>query len=297
MPVKYIKAIACLLLMQGSFTIATAQKFAEPKTNQPDWVRDYTPFRIAGNLYYVGTYDLACYLITTPAGHILINTGLNQSYNSIRRHVQALGFAFTDIKILLATHAHFDHVGAMARIKKATGATLMIEEQDAPVLADGGATDYALGGHGAMFAPVTASRLLHNADTIALGGTTITLLHHPGHTKGASSFMFTVADSAHSYRVLIANMPSVLSETRLHGMPLYPNVGADYAHTLNAMKQLKFDIWLSSHASQCNLHQKHTEGSAYNPGAFRDQAGYDAALAELQKDYDDKLKGEVVHGP
>jgi len=142
------------------------------------------PFRIAGNLYYVGTYDLAAYLITTPQGHILINTGLAESALMIRTHIEALGFRFAQVKILLATHAHYDHVAGMAEIKKLTGAKMMIDENDAQVLADGGNSDFIFGGKGSMFAPVKADRLLHDHDTVKLGGMEIIVLHHPGHTKG-----------------------------------------------------------------------------------------------------------------
>ncbi len=113
---------------------------------QPSWILDYPPFRIAGNLYYVGSDDLACYLITTPKGHILINTGVAGSDTMIRRHVETLGFKFKDIRILLACHAHFDHVGAMAAIKQETKAKMMMEEQDAPLLEDGGSSDFDFGG-------------------------------------------------------------------------------------------------------------------------------------------------------
>lgn len=265
--------------------------YSPPET----WSRDYAPFRIAGNLYYVGTYELACYLITTPKGHILINTGAPGSAPMIRQHVEALGFKFSDIKILLANHAHTDHVGAMAAIKKITGAKMMINEQDASILADGGKSDYALGGNPAFeFAPVKADRLLHEQDTVTLGGMQIIALHHPGHTKGASSFLFTVNDTLHTYRVLIANMPSVLDETNLAGMPTYPDVAKDYAYTLDVMKKLEFDLWFSPHASQFDLYQKHTPGSAYNPAAFIDRPGYDSTLSGLQKRYLKKL-GSAAH--
>jgi metallo-beta-lactamase class B len=268
--------------------IAQAQHLRKME-EQPEWSEDYPPFRLVGNLYYVGTYDLASYLIVTPKGHILINTGLPGSDTMIRAHVEALGFKFSDIKILLATHAHFDHVGAMAAIKKETGAKLMINEFDAPVLAEGGNTDYVMGGKGMMFMPVKADRLLHDRDTIKFGGMQVLALHHPGHTKGASSFMLNVKDAHRTYRVLIANMPSILSETNLLGMPGYPNVGKDYAYTLNAMKKLQFDIFLASHASQFDLQKKHKPGDAYNPDAFIDRIGYDKAMDALQKNYKKRL--------
>jgi metallo-beta-lactamase class B len=268
--------------------ISQAQQLRKME-EQPEWSKDYPPFRIVGNLYYVGTYDLASYLIVIPKGNILINTGLPGSDTMIRAHVEALGFKLADVKILLATNAHFDHVGAMAVVQQQTGARVMINEFDAPVLADGGSSDYVLGGKGMMFLPVKADRLLHNHDTIKLGSMQIIALHHPGHTKGASSFMFDVKDEHRTYRVLIANMPSILSETKLAGMPGYPNVGKDYAYTLNAMKNLQFDIFLASHASQFDLQKKHKPGDAYNPEAFVDRAGYDEAMDALQKNHGKRL--------
>lgn len=265
--------------------LSTAQKVVEPSNVQESWSRDYAPFRIAGNLYYVGTYDLAAYLITTPQGHILINTGLAASAPMIRRHIETLGFRIGEVRILLATHAHYDHVGGMAAIKKLTGAKMMIHEKDAQVLADGGNSDFLFGGKGSMFAPVKADRLLHDHDTVRLGGMSIVVLHHPGHTPGACSFLFDVKDEQRTYRVLIANMPSILQETKLSGMPGYPNVGKDYAYTLDAMKGLQFDLWLASHASQFGLHEKHKPGDAYKPEVFMDRVGYDAALEKIQQEY------------
>jgi metallo-beta-lactamase class B len=256
---------------------------------QPEWVRDFPPFRLAGNLYYVGTYDLASYLITTPAGNILINTGLPGSDTMIRKHVEALGFKFRDIKILLTTHAHFDHVGAMAAIQHQTKAKMLIEADDAPVLADGGNSDFIFGGKGPLFIPVKADRLLHDHDTVKLGGMEIIVLHHPGHTKGASSFIFTVRDDRRSYRVLIANIPSILDQTKFPGMPAYPNVMKDYAYTLDTMPKIKFDLWFASHASQFDLHKKHQPGDPYNPSAFSDRAGYDATISDQQKAFSKRV--------
>jgi metallo-beta-lactamase class B len=279
-------------LIGGISQHSFAQQVIRHSSLNKEWSQDYQPFRIAGNLYYVGTYELAAYLITTPQGHILINTGLDDSESLIRAHVKALGFKFRDIRILLATHAHFDHVGAMAAIKQQTGAKMMINEKDAAVMEDGGNSDYVLGGKGSTFLPVKADRLLHDHDTIKLGGMDIVMLHHPGHTQGANSFLFDVKDKQRTYRVLIANMPSVLDETNLAGMPGYPEVGKDYAYTLNAMKGLQFDLWLSSHASQFGLHKKHKPGNAYHPEAFNDRAGYDAAVEGLEKAYLKKLNSK-----
>ncbi len=160
--------VLAAILSLTSLTLK-AQKIQEPKTTNAEWSQPYPPFRIAGNLYYVGTHDLACYLITTSQGNILINTGLASSASQIKSNIETLGFNFADTKILLTTQAHYDHMGAMAAIKKSTGAQLMVDEKDADVLATGGNSDYALGGHGIMYAPVKPDRLLHNNDTIRLG--------------------------------------------------------------------------------------------------------------------------------
>lgn len=268
---------------------ADAQKVQEPQNLSPEWSQPYAPFRIAGNLYYVGTYDLACYLVTTPKGHILINTGLAASAKTIKASVEALGFKFADIKILLTTQAHYDHMGAMAAIKKMTGATMMVDEKDAQVMADGGSSDYALGGAGKTYQPLKADRLLHDKDTVILADMNLVMLHHPGHTKGSCSFLFDVKDKERSYKVLIANMPSIVTEKKFSEVTAYPEIEADYAYTFSQMKTLSFDIWLSSHASQFGLHKKHQPGDAYRPSAFMERAGYDAALRDLQLQYDKKI--------
>ena len=184
-------------------------------------------------------------------------------------------------------------MGAMAAIKKSTGAQLMVDEKDADVLATGGNSDYALGKYGISFKPVKPDRLLNNNDTIQLGNMQLILLHHPGHTKGSCSFLFTVKDDQQSYRVLIANMPTIVTDKPFTAIPTYPSIAGDYAYTLHAMKNIPFDIWLASHASQFNLHDKHTPGGAYNPAAFIDQPGYDAALGDMQKQYEEKMRKEA----
>ena len=254
-----------------------------------EWTAPYQPFRIAGNLYYVGTYDLACYLITTPKGNILINTGLAASAAQIKTNIETLGFRLADTKILLTTQAHYDHMGAMAAIKKMTGAQLMVDEKEADVLVTGGSADYELGKYGTSFEPVKPDRLLKDGDTIRLGNMQLRMLHHPGHTKGSCSFLFTVKDDQQSYRVLIANLPTIVTEKPFADITTYPGIAADYAYTFEAMKNISFDIWLASHASQFNLHDKHQAGDAYNPAAFKDQAGYDTAIYDLLKQYEKKI--------
>jgi len=284
-------------LLLGSYTTNAQQLIPLPVDN-PEWSKPHEPFRIAGNLYYVGTYDLGCYLITTPKGHILINTGSQRSLPLIQKSIEKLGFKLKDIKILLCTQAHFDHTAAMADIQKLTGAKMMADEKDAPALKDGGNSDYVMGGKGPMFKPVRVDRLLHDGDTISLGGTNIIMLHHPGHTLGSCSYILTVNDEKRSYRVLIANMPTVLEPVDLNGMKTYPNVGKDFAYTFESLKKQAFDIWVASHASQFNLHNKYKPG-VYDPMAYADRQGYDDEVETLYKQYIDKLNGgnkpELAH--
>jgi metallo-beta-lactamase class B len=283
-----------LLIISLSFAsfFAFAQKVTEPKNMPYEWSMPYQPFQIAGNLYYVGSYDLACYLIVTPQGNILINTGLAASARMIKANMKALGFKLADTKILLTTQAHFDHMGAMAAIKKLTGAKMMVDEKDAGVTADGGSSDYALGGKGSTFEAVKVDRLLHNGDTIKLGNMQLVILHHPGHTQGSCSFLFDVEDGQKHYKVLIANMPTIVTEKGFSEIPTYPDIAKDYAYTLDAMKKLTFDIWLSSHASQFGLHNKHKPGDGYNPAAFMDRNGYDAAIRDLQNQFSKRVKSK-----
>lgn len=272
-----------------SCLVGYAQQVKEPTLDKPEWSRPYQPFRIAGNLYYVGTYDLASYLITTSKGNILINTGLATSGPMIKANIEALGFRLKDTKILLTTQAHFDHMGAMAAIKKMTGARMMVDAGDSAVVTDGGSSDYEMGGKDMLFEPVRIDRILHDKDVIKLGDVQIVMLHHPGHTKGSCSFLFDVKDEKRSYKVLIANIPTIITDRNFSDIPAYPGIADDYAYTLDAMKKLSFDLWVASHASQFGLHEKHKPGDAYNPAVFMDRKGYDEDLEDVQEQFSRKV--------
>jgi len=282
-----------LLFFLFGALIVQAQKVFEPSAEKhPEWTRPFPPFRIVGNLYYVGTADLACYLIVTSGGNILINTGLASSEPQIIANIKTLGFRISDTKILLTTQAHFDHLGAMAAIKKITKAKMMVDEGDAAVVADGGLSDYDLKGDVRTFTPVKVDRILHNSDIIKLGNMNLTILHHPGHTKGSCSYLFDVKDNERSYRVLIANMPTIVTDKKFSDIASYPNIAKDYAYTLKAMKNLTFDIWLASHGTQFDLLSKHKPGSPYDPSAFADKKNYYNQIDELQAEYDKKIAVE-----
>nr|WP_292971383.1 subclass B3 metallo-beta-lactamase [Mucilaginibacter sp.] len=287
-----MKKILSILLLVLMAACVQAQIVREPDAAKyPDWTRPIAPFRVVGNLYYVGTADLACYLITTKEGHILINTGLASSENIILGNIKKLGFNVNDIKILLTTQAHFDHLGAMAAIKKITGAKMLADYADASVIADGGLSDYDLDGKYRTFKPIHVDHILHNDDHITLGNMDLTMLHHPGHTKGSCSYLFNVTDNGRSYRVLIANMPTIVTDKDFDTIPAYPQIAKDYAYTLAAMQKLKFDIWLASHGSQFDLLKKYPAAKNYRPSVFMDKEDYYQQLKELEIEYRKKLAG------
>jgi metallo-beta-lactamase class B len=241
----------------------------------------------------VGTYDLSTYLITTDAGHILVNTGLTETVPEIKKGVEQLGFDFDDVEVLLATHAHWDHVDGLAELKRQTGAQMLMSEADSVLLEDGGKSDFRFGDDAdTNFEPVRVDRRLKDQDTIALGGVTVTAHHHPGHTKGATSFTLTVREAGRDYRVVIANMGSINPGVTVSGMPKYPTIGDDYARTFAAQKALPVDVFLASHAAQFGLHDKYRPGDAYDPNRFVDPQGYRAAVERLATIYVEQLARE-----
>lgn len=266
----------------------SAQSFANP-----EWTKPFPPFRMIGNVYWVGTYDLSTYLITTPAGHILINTGLAETVPQIKAGIEQLGFKLSDVKILTATHGHFDHVAGLAKLKQLTGARVMMSEADADLLESGGKSDFRFGDDlAARFEPVKVDRKLKDGDKIELGGVALTVHLHPGHTKGATSFTLDVPENGKTYRVGIMNMASINPGVRVSGMPKFPDIAQAYARTFHDQKEMKIDVWLASHASQFEMHKKYHPGDAYSPDRFVDPEGFHAAVLQLEKEYRDQLAKE-----
>ncbi|MGO9337389.1 MAG: subclass B3 metallo-beta-lactamase [Terracidiphilus sp.] len=216
----------------------------------PAWTRPIQPFRIAGNLYYVGSEDLAAYLVATPKGDILINSTLAANVPLIRRNVQALGFHFRDIKILLISHAHYDHCGGSARIKQLTGAKYFVMDGDVPVVESGGREDYQYAHDATMyFAPAKVDRVLHDGDTVRLGEMVLTAHLTAGHTRGTTTWTFDEVEAGKPLHVVIVGGPNLNPHTTLVGNRAYPHIAADFEHGFAVMKSLPCDVFLGAHGS------------------------------------------------
>ena len=251
-----------------------------------DWSRPFPGHRVIGNLYAVGGYDLAVFLITTDQGHILINTGLEDSVQMIRGNIRSLGYRMEDVRILLSQQAHWDHTAGLAEIKKVTGAQMWATQKDARILEDGGFSDPHFGGQ-VSFKPVGVDRIIAEGEVIALGDLRLTVHGHPGHTEGSSSYSMIVHENGKDYQVVIANMG-----TKLLQEPTYPGVADDFASTYRKQKAMPVDVWVAAHGSQYGLHDKWQPGQTYDPNTFVDPEGFKMAVEALEKRYFKQIEAE-----
>jgi metallo-beta-lactamase class B len=276
------------LLPSAAYSQATADYRA---MNQP-----VAPFHIIGNIYYVGASDVTSFLIVTPAGDILLDGGFVETAPQIEANIQKLGFKLADVKFLLNSHAHFDHAGGLAELKKRTGAQLVAMQGDAGILADGGFTDFYFGGT-QRFPPIKPARVIHDGDTVALGGVALTAHGTPGHTRGCTAWTMTTEENGKSYNVVFAGSASILSGYSFIKRPghpeSYPGIGADYDKTVRVLQSLPCDVFLAPHGSFFNLDDKRealAKGAKENP--FIDPAGYQAYMADVQKSVEDEWTAE-----
>ena len=252
----------------------------------PDWTNPFPPYRIIGNIYYVGSQGLAVYLITTPQGNILINSNLEKSVPMIRESVEKLGFHFSDTKILLISHAHWDHDAGSTMIKQKTGAMYMVMDADVPVVESGGKTDFAYGDDKdqdfARYPAVKVARVLHDGDTVSLGGTVLTAHKTAGHTKGCTTWTLKVNDGGKALFVAIVGSPNVNPGYILVGNKNYPQIAQDYVKTFQVLNSLPCDLFLGAHGAYFGLKAKYEKMKAGGPNPFIDPDGYRAYVAERE---------------
>ena len=257
-----------------------------------DWSEPFPSHRTIGNVYYVGSRGLASYLITTPAGHILINSDLKTSVPLMRESIEKLGFRLNDVKILLISHAHFDHDGGSAEIKKLTGAKYMVMDGDVGVIESGGKTDFQYCDDATLRYPATkVDRVLHDGDEVKLGNTALTAHKTAGHTRGCTTWSLKVSEAGKAYDVVIVGSPNVNPGYKLVNNARYPEIADDYAHGFRVLKSLPCDVFLGAHGSYYEMEAKYAKLNAGGSNPYVDPKGYknyvadreQAFLAELQK--------------
>jgi metallo-beta-lactamase class B len=285
-------------ILFGTLLVATTFTGTLFAQNSPDWTEPFPPFRIAGNLYYVGSRGLASYLITTPRGDILINSSLEADIPLIRTTVEKLGFKFGDVKILLISHAHWDHDAGSAMIKQITGAKYFVMDADVPVVESGGKSDFQYGNPPASLYPTTkVDRVLHDGDEVKLGNTVLVAHLTPGHTKGCTTWTMKVSEAGKTHNVIIVGSPNVNPGYKLVNNALYPTIAEDYERTFRVLKSLPCDLFLGAHGNYFDMETKYAQlkEGARNP--FIDPDGYQKFVAQKEQDFRTELAKQRANQP
>jgi metallo-beta-lactamase class B len=262
-----------------------------------EWTEPFQPHRIIGNVYYVGSKDLAAFLITTPQGHILINSNLATSPQQIRKSVEQLGFRFTDIKILLISHAHIDHCAGSALIKQLTGAKYMVMDADVPAIEDGGKSDFQYGNSKDMsFPPAKVDRILHDGDEVKLRDVVLVAHLTAGHTKACTTWTLKVKDAGKIYNVVIVGSPNVNPGYKLVNNAKYPQIAQDYERTFRTLNSLPCDVFLGAHGSYYGMMEKFARINSGSANPFIDPAGYKNYVADREQAFNAELKKQQTKG-
>ena len=265
---------------------------------EADFIKPIAPFKIADNLYYVGSRGLASYLIVTPAGDILINSNMANSPALIEKSVEQLGFHFTDIHILLISHAHWDHDAGSAEVKRLTGAKYMVMDADVPVVESGGLKDFAYSKE--PYPKAKVDRVLHDGDQVRLGKAVLVAHKTPGHTRGCTTWTMRTTDHGKPVNVLIVGSWNVTPGFRLIDKPgkpaSYPGILADYRKTFAVMKTLSCDIFLGAHGDYFNMLAKLERAKAGDQNVWIDPGGYRAALADREHAFETELQRQQNGG-
>ncbi len=266
---------------------ATGSVFAQAN---PDWTEPFPPFRIADNLYYVGSKGLANYLVTTPQGNILINSDLEANVPLIQASIEKLGFKFKDTKILLISHAHWDHDAGSAMIKEITGAKYMVMDADVAVVESGGKTDFEYGNSPTtLYRPAKVDRVLHDGDEVKLADALLVAHLTPGHTKGCTTWTMQITDRGKAYNVVMLGSPNVNPGYKLVDNKAYPEIAEDYERMWRVLKSLPCDIFLGAHGSYFGLQEKYALMKEGSPNPFVDPSGYKKYIAQKEQDFRTEL--------
>jgi metallo-beta-lactamase class B len=264
--------------------------YPAPAQNTSDWTAPFPPHHVIANVYYVGSKDLASYLITTRQGHILINSSMDANVPLIRDSIEKLGFHFSDVKILLISHAHPDHCAGSARVMELTGAQYMVMDGDVPVVESGGKADFQYG-HSpeTVYEPVKVDRVLHDADEVKLGDTVLVARKTPGHTKGCTTWVMKVLDGGKLYNVVIVGSPNVNPGYKLVNNAAYPEIAQDYQQMFRVLKALPCDVFLGAHGSYYHMEEKFARLHQGAADPFIDPDGYRRYVADREQAFLDEL--------
>lgn len=256
------------------------------------WVEPAEPVKIVGPIYFVGTRGLGAYLITTPAGHILLDGGMPSSAKDIEASIRKLGFKPEDIRILLITHAHVDHAGTTAYFKRMSDAQVAVMARDVDNLRSGGKTDPAYATMPAFYyPPVKADRVLKDGDTVTLGNVTLTARLTAGHTPGCTTWITSVIDGGTRYSVVFPGSSHVNPGMPLVVNPSYQGIADDFRKTFAVLASVKPDIWLGAHTELFNFEEKRARASE-GAAAWVDPEGYRTYVAKEQAEFEAQLANE-----
>jgi metallo-beta-lactamase class B len=288
---SWLKAWMCFVLLLPASCMCRAAN--------PEWTTPIAPFQIADDLYYVGSQDLASYLVVTPKGDILINSSLESSPLLIRKSVEQLGFRFKDIKILLISHAHFDHDAGSAEVKRLTNAQYMVMDGDVPVVESGGAKDFIYPKD--TYPAVKVDRVLHDGDEVHLGGVVLAAHKTPGHTRGCTTWTMRAPVDGRLRDVVIVGSwnvnPGYLLVDRPGHPASYPGIGADFARTFVLLDKLPCDVFLGAHGAYFDMPAKLERAKAgAGKSVWIDPEGYRAAVAERKQAFEAELKKQQGGG-
>lgn len=255
---------------------------ALPLLAQSDWDELFPPHQVAGNLYYVGSRGLSTYLVTSSQGHILINSSFDRTVPIIRANVEKLGFQMKDVKIILSSHAHNDHVAGHALLREITGAKVYAMEGDAEVIRAGGKGQYK---YTDTWKPCPVDKVLKDGDEVVLGEARLRAHLTPGHTKGNTTWTMEVADKGRTLQAVIIGSPNVNPGFQLVNNKEYPEMAADYARTFRVLKALRCDLFLGAHPAYYGMEAKLKKRKPGAGNPFIDPQGYREYVAEREQYY------------
>ena len=268
----------------------TIREFLEASTVR--WNSPTEPFRILGNIHYVGTDGVAVYLITSPEGHVLIDTALPEATPQIKSSIAKLGLKIADIKYLLNTHAHLDHTGGFAELKKETGAQLIAGAADRPLL-EGGYYPGDEQNSELRFPPVKVDRVVRDGDTVTLGDIAITAHATPGHTPGCTTWTMNVREGNEDYTALFFCSAGV-GLNRLVGNLTYPGIVDDYRKTFERVRNIKGDVFLAPHPQMYDMSAKRAGMTQGGPNPFVNAKDFPGYIEMLKKDFEASLAKQTA---